>query len=81
MKTTLNTRTLEAALRGAQFHGYRILFDPMTTLYSDIGKFITQFSNQVAPFLKADAYVCFGGLIVAGRGAWGVCSEYYKLNF
>ena len=69
------------ALRGAQFHGYRILFDPMTTLYSDIGKFITQRSNQVASFLKADAYVCFGGLIVAVHGAWGDCSEYYKLNF
>ena len=52
MKTTLNTRTLEAALRDAQSHGYRTLFDPMTTLHSDIGEFITQLSNQDAPFLK-----------------------------
>ena len=28
-----------------------------TTLHSDIGEFITQLSNQDAPFLKADAYV------------------------
>lgn len=81
MKTTLNTRPLEAALRGAQFHGYRILFAPMTSLYSDIGKFITQRSNQDAAFLQADAYVRFSGLIVAVRGAWDDCSEYYELSF
>ena len=42
-----------------------------TTLHSDTGEFITQLSNQYAPFLKADAYVRFGGLIVAVRDAWG----------
>ena len=40
-----------------------------TTLHSDIGEFITQLSNQDAPFLKADAYVRFGDLIVAVRDA------------
>ena len=81
MKTTLNTRTLEAALRDAQSHGYRTIFDPMTMLHSDIDEFITQLSNQDAPFLKADAYVRFGDLIVAVRDAWGDCSEYYELSF
>lgn len=52
-----------------------------TTLHSDIGKFITQRSNQDAAFLQADAYVRFSGLIVAVRGAWGDCSEYYELSF
>ena len=40
-----------------------------TTLHSDIGEFITQLSNQDAPFLKANAYVRFGDLIVAVRDA------------
>ena len=40
-----------------------------TTLHNDIGEFITQLSNQDAPFLKADAYVRFGDLIVAVRDA------------
>ena len=52
-----------------------------TTLDSDIGEFITQLSNQDAPFLKADTYVRFGGLIVAVRSAWGDCGEYYELSF
>ena len=81
MKTTLNTRTLEAALRDAQSHGYHTLFDPMTTLHSDIDEFIMQLLNQDAPFLKADDYVRFGDLIVAVRDAWGDCSEYDELSF
>ena len=52
-----------------------------TTLHSDIGEFITQLSNQDAPFLKANAYVRFGDLIVAVRDAWGDGSEYYELSF
>lgn len=52
-----------------------------TTLHSGIDEFITQLSNQDAPFLKADAYVRFGDLIVAVRDAWGDCSEYYELSF
>ena len=52
-----------------------------TTLHSDIGEFITQLSNQDAPFLKANAYVRFGDLIVAVRDAWGDCGEYYELSF
>ena len=52
-----------------------------STLHSDIGEFITQLSNQDAPFLKANAYVRFGDLIVAVRDAWGDCGEYYELSF
>ena len=52
-----------------------------TTLHSDIGEFITQLSNQDAPFLKADAYVRFGDLIVAVRDAWSDCGEYCELSF
>ena len=52
-----------------------------TTLHSDIGEFITQLSNQDAPFLKENAYVRFGDLIVAVRDAWGDGSEYYELSF
>lgn len=81
MKTMLNTRTLEATLRDAQSHGYRTLCDPMTMLHSGIDEFIMQLSNQDASFLKADAYVRFGDLIVAVRDAWGDCSEYYELSF
>lgn len=52
-----------------------------TTLHNDIGEFITQLSNQDAPFLKENAYVRFGDLIVAVRDAWGDCGEYYELSF
>lgn len=81
MKTTLNTRTLEAALRDAQSHGYRSLYDPMTMLHSNIDEFIAELLNQNAPFWESDAYVRFGDIIIAVRDAWSDCGEYYELKY